>query len=497
MALLRKRIIWLVIAMMAGIFGGYLAYAGKSLAYTSTAQVDIESHVIANLTPVAPNMATEKQVATSGVVLASTAHALGATATDLTNDLKASASGTSNILSISCTMPSPALAQRCAAAASTSYVAFRNQVMGPAAAQTHDSLHATIVTGALLPLSPAGLGKKILLPLGAFLGLMLGIGAIFLRDRMDDRVRDRADLERCLDAPVLAAIPRVRRRAGNPASIFLRAPLSPAAEAYRHLRVRLEPFIDSASDRGAVLLVTSWGIREGRTSVAANLAAALAHAGATVILVDADLRRPSLNTVFGTGERAGLADLLAGRASVEEVAVPTEVPGLRLVTVGALTSRSADMFEVSWLTRAFAKLRSQAEVVVVDSAPVRTISDAITLARVSDIAVVVANPRRTHRADVSAAVKELRAAEPRAIIGVLNNVTRPLREGQARPSVPGGPESLIPAASVPSALAAMVPARGPNGKHRPGLGDLQLGGQGPLAGSSDAGDEPTSFPDPE
>ena len=84
----------------------------------------------------------------------------------------------------------------------------------------HDPLHASVVTAAPVPLSPAGLGKKILLPLGAILGLILGIGAIFLRDRMDDRVRDRADLERCLEAPVLAGVPRIRRRAGSPATIF-------------------------------------------------------------------------------------------------------------------------------------------------------------------------------------------------------------------------------------------------------------------------------------
>src|SRR6266702_3148793 len=412
MTLLRKQGLWLIFAMMAGIAGGWLVHAGQSVAYTSTAQVDIEPHVIANTTPVAPNMSTEKQVATSGVVLASIARTLGATSLALAKDLKANASGTSNILSIACTMPTPSAAQRCAAAAADGYVAFRDATTASPSVRAHDPLRATLVTPASLPQSPAGLGKKILLPLGAILGLLLGIGAIFIRDRMDGRVRDRADLERCLGAPVLAAVPRVRRRAGRPASVFSRAPLSPAAEAYRHLRVRLEPLIALASDRAAVLLVTSGGAREGRTSVAANLAAARAHAGGTVILVDADLRHPSLSTIFDTGERPGLTDLLSGRASIEEVAVPTDVP------------------------------------------------------RLSDIAVVVADLRRTHRADVSAAIRDLRAAEPRAIVSVLNNVRRPLRAHQGRPKVPGGPQWLAPSASVPSALAAVVPPPGPNGKGR-------------------------------
>jgi succinoglycan biosynthesis transport protein ExoP len=497
MTLLRKQILWLVVAIMAGIAGGYLAYAAKSVAYTATAQVDVEAHVIANTTPVAPNMATERAVAISGVVLDSIAQQLGATTGDLAKDLKAVASGTSNILSISCTMPTPVSAQNCAAAAAAGYIAFRNDSAASVSTRTHDPLHATLVTAPLLPVSPAGLGKKILLPLGAVLGLMLGIGAIFLRDHLDDRVRDRADLERCLEAPVLAAVPRVPRRAGPSASIFSRAPLSPAAEAYRHLRVRLEPLM-SVSERGTVVLVTSGNVREGRTSVAANLATALAHSGTTVTLVDADLRRPSLSTVFGVGARPGLTDLLTGRATIEEVAVPTDVPGLRLVTVGGLTDGAADILEGALLTRAFVRMRAQSQVIVVDSAPTRALSDAITLARVSDIAVIVADTRRTHRADVRAAVQDLRAAEPGAIVGVLNKVSLSLRKGQARPAMPGGPRSLAPAARVPSTLATAVPPRGPNGKGPVPLGAWQLGGHGPAAArESDAGEGPVSPPDPE
>jgi polysaccharide biosynthesis transport protein len=489
MTLLRKHSLWLVVALLAGIAGGYLAYAAKSVAYSSVAQVDVEAHVVANTTPVAPNMATEKAVATSGVVLESIAQKLGTSSGDLSKNLKAVASGTSNILSITCTMPTAISAQRCASAAAAGYIAFRNATGAAAPVQGHDPLHATLVTPPLLPVSPAGLGKKILLPVGAILGLLLGVGAIFLRDHLDDRVRDRADLERCLEVPVLAMVPRVPRRAGRPAHIFSRAPLSPAAEAYRHLRVRLEPIM-SVSDRKTVLLVASGGIREGRTSVAANLATALAHAGRSVILVDADLRRPALSTVFQTGARPGLTDLLAGRASVEEVAVPTDVPGLRLVTVGRPTDRSADLFESNVLTRTLARMRDQAEVVVVDSAPIRAISDAITLARLSDITLVVADLRRTHRGDAGAVGQDLRTAGPQAIVGVLNNVPRSHRKHQARSRVPGGPKSLAPAASVPSVLAATVPPRGPNGKDRATFGASQRGRPGP-----DSSGPPASSPD--
>ena len=131
MTLLRRQSLWLVLALLAGLAGGYLAYAAKSIAYTSTAQVDVEAHVVANTTPVAPNMATEKAVATSGVVLDSIAQKLGVPPGALGKDLKAAASGTSNILSISCTMPAQISAQRCAAAAASGYIAFRNATGSP------------------------------------------------------------------------------------------------------------------------------------------------------------------------------------------------------------------------------------------------------------------------------------------------------------------------------------------------------------------------------
>src|ERR1700730_9807116 len=107
-------------------------------------------------------------------------------------------------MSISCTMPTPTAAQHCAAAAAAAYINFRDLASGSASDQAQDPLPARLVTPGSLPLARAGLGKKMLLPVGALLGLLVGLGAVIARDRFDDRVRDRDDLERCLDAPVAA-----------------------------------------------------------------------------------------------------------------------------------------------------------------------------------------------------------------------------------------------------------------------------------------------------
>jgi capsular exopolysaccharide synthesis family protein len=438
MRLLRRHSVWLLVATLMGIAGALFATSGQKAQYTSAAQVDVEARVFANTVPVTPNLATEEQVARSGLVTASAAPKLGMTTSALISHLSVSVLASTNILTIGCTMPTAAAAQNCAAAAAAAYIGFRNDVATTASVRAHDPLGATLVTPAPLPGGTTGTSESIMLVIGAIVGLTLGLGAVFVRDRADDRVRDRDDLEQCLDAPALVAIPRVRRRSAPPASVFSKAPNSAAAEAYRYLRVHLDPVLADDSSNGKVVLVAGPRGREGRTCVAANLAAALAHAGAKVVLVDADLRHPSLGTLFGIGIRPGFTDLLSGGAPLGDVVAPTGVPRLQLVTVGTPTDRPADMFEVTALHNALARMTATADVVIVDSAPVLTVSDPLALAFASDVIVTVANVRRTTRTDLRAAAAEIRTAVPKPVVGVLNCVPRSLRGNAARPDLAAG-----------------------------------------------------------
>ena len=465
MTLIRRYILWLILATLAGIAGAWLVYASLPVRYVSTAQVEVEPLFSVLTITWTPNMGTEQQVATSGFVLTSAAQALHTTPAALKKDVAATVSGTAatggaaNVLAISCTMPTAVQAQSCATATTTAYMNFRNNI-------SQEPLQVTLVSPATLPTAPAGPGKLILLPIGALLGLMLGIGAIFVRDHFDHRVRDRADLERLLDAPVLAAIPAVQ----HPQDIFRRKPLSQAAEAYRYLREHLNPLITSAPDGGAVVLVAGPQARERRTCVAANLAAALVEQGTSVILIDADLRHPSLSKVFHVGQRPGWYDLIAGKASLDEVAVPVpDAPGLRLVTAGTVLGPAGGIFADARLTQAFRDMREQAEVVVVDSSPVLEVSHAITLARASDIVAVVADTRHTAREAVSAAIRQIRVSGPRIIIGVLTGVSSHAY-GQPPPGPAREPGSPVPASSVPEVLAGIVPPRGHNGHQRAQIG---------------------------
>lgn len=494
MKFLRKYVLWLIAATLAGIVGALLIHVSLPAHYVSTAEVDVEPNIAALNIGYSPNMVTEQQVATSGVVLADTARALGTTPSALANDLSATVSGTSatggtaNVLSINCAMPTATGAQRCAAAATAAYMDFRNDANQPKNTQAHDPVHITLLTAASLPTAPTGVHLRILLPIGAILGLLLGIGAAYVRDYFDHRVRDSADLERCLDAPVLAVIPVVR----HSQDVFTRRPLSAAAESYRYLREHLNSQIVIApapDGGGVVLLIAGTRADDGCTNAAANLAVALAEPGAKVLLVEADLWHPSLGAVFDASRRPGWSDLLAGRVSLDEAAIPVpRVPGLRLVSAGYVTARSVEIFQDARLAQAFQDMRAQADFVVVVGAPVLEISHTIALARVSDIVAVVADARHTTREAVSAAAQEIRATGPRTIVGVLTGVSSPA-SGQAQ-SARAHAESLAPPSAAPAILAGVVPPRGPNGKHREPFGAGHVYPRQLKETETDPGDDP-------
>jgi polysaccharide biosynthesis transport protein len=460
MRLIRKHAIALVLAAIVGLAGAWLLVSLRSAAYTSTASVDVEPRIITGSTPVTPNLVTEEKVATSGAVLSKAAPAVGMSPSDLATRLAASVPSTSTILQISCTMPSPSQAQHCASVVTQAYIHFRNQTAATASAQARDPLNVTLVSAATLPVKTAGTGKSVLLVIGALLGLLIGVGGIYVRDRADDRVRDRADLSLNLGAPALVDIPPAERKAGSAAFAFARTPASRAAEAYRYLRIRISALSPARDAQGYVVQVTAPRGGEGSTSVASNLATALAQAGDKVLLVDGDVRESSLSGLYGMAGRPGLADLLTGTSSITEVAQGTSMPRLALIPAGQSHGHSAEILEPDELARVFASLSTTADVVVVDSGPVLAVSDPIALASVSDVVVIVADVRRTTRADVRAVAREISPSGNRHVVGVLNNApgisaiasSTPAHSAAAAGPTQGSPETIAKGVLLPQTV---------------------------------------------
>lgn len=227
--------------------------------------------------------------------------------------------------------------------------------------------------------------------LGLVLGLVLGIGAAFLLNALDRRIRHADEVEHELQIPLLAKLPTPRR--SDPATILDRAP-DQATEAVARLRTAFD--FANAELGAKVVMVTSAGPREGKSTTIANLAIALARTGRHVVLVDLDLRRPTLTRLFHLPDRPGITDLAARDTELVDVLQPVGVAPLRarvasiaspdvgqgrleVITAGRTRVEPAPFVESRGLTESFRALRNHAEIVLVDAPPILAAGDSIAL----------------------------------------------------------------------------------------------------------------------
>jgi tyrosine-protein kinase len=258
---------------------------------------------------------------------------------------------------------------------------------------------------------------------GLIVGLALGIGMAFFRDRLDERVRGRQELELYSGAPVLAFIPHVPRMNGS--LITVRHPASEAAEAYGALRVRLMQA--AARHSFKTVLVTSSLPGEGKTFTVANLGVALAQEDRRVVLVSADLRRPRLQVYFPAG-KTGVTDVLSGKRTALEALSSTETKNLWVLHAGNdLAARSPlQLLDSAAMEKLLVTLRSFADIVLIDTPPLLTSPDVAALVPMTDGVLFVADPSRVQRPMVEAARHEFEVLGA-AIFGVVVNNYNPSR----------------------------------------------------------------------
>ncbi|MCG8352119.1 MAG: CpsD/CapB family tyrosine-protein kinase [Chloroflexales bacterium] len=203
------------------------------------------------------------------------------------------------------------------------------------------------------------------------------------------------------------------------ALITLRDPRSPAAEAYRTLRTNIQ--FSSLDKPINTLLVTSTSPDEGKSTTLANLAVTIAQAEQRVILVDCDLRRPSLHTLFGVPNEQGLTSVILNQGDGELPLHATSVPGLNLLTSGPLPPRPADLLGSRRMEVLIERLRSEADMVLFDTPPVIAVTDAAVLATRLDGVLLVLQAGKTRRDRAREARRQLEKVKANIIGVVLNN----------------------------------------------------------------------------
>lgn len=290
-----------------------------------------------------------------------------------------------------------------------------------AEAQSMDTI--TVVEQAEVPQFPIRPRIRLNTLLAAIVGAMLATGMAFLIEYLDDTIQTPDDLRQLLDLPTLGIIARIRGTE-DPARCVITAiePRSPISEAYRTLRTNLE---FSAVDTGLrTLLVTSGNPQEGKSTTAANLAVTMAQAGKRVVLVDADMRRPMVHTLFGRTNNYGLSTaILQGNPSPAEYLQDTDIPNLRVLTTGPTPPNPAEMLGSQRMRELIDHLKAEADLLIFDSPPVLAVTDAAVLSTQMDGVLLVVEVGRTRRDVIFRAVDALRRVGAPVLGAALNRVS--------------------------------------------------------------------------
>jgi capsular exopolysaccharide synthesis family protein len=293
---------------------------------------------------------------------------------------------------------------------------------------TNSSNLLTIIEPAVAPAAPSSPRTLLNVVLAAVLGLLAAVGIAFLAEYLDDTVTSADDVQEVAGLPTLGVIP-VMSGDSKRSEIYrlqtLLSPRSPVAEAYRTLRTNIE--FASVDDPLRTVLVTSALPKEGKTTTAGNLAVVFAQAGRQVLLVDCDLRKPSLHQLFNVPNHTGLTTLFRDEAAtVSSVAQETEIVRLRIVTTGALPPNPAELLGSRRWHAILERFKNDADLVVIDSPPLQAVTDAAVLAAVVDGTVLVIHARHTRRG----AVRHGREALARSGGNVLGVAMNKLKERQ-------------------------------------------------------------------
>jgi succinoglycan biosynthesis transport protein ExoP len=289
--------------------------------------------------------------------------------------------------------------------------------------------NVAIIDKAELPKVPSSPKMLLNLALALVFGLFASAAAILVRESLDDTVKVPEEIEEMLGLAVLGVIPACEQEHGETlARNVITNPYSAAAEAFRSLGTSLQFATESGVPK--ILLVTSAQIAEGKSTTSACLAGNFGQLGMRVLLIDADMRRPSLHAIFGVDNRGGLADVLNGVSYAEDVVIENCVRGVTLLTAGSSPANPPELLSNPRMGTLLATARENFDVVIVDSPPVVGLADAPLIGSFVDGALLVVGSNFAQRRSIRAAVKRLRFSRTRLIGGVLNRFD-PRRVGRA------------------------------------------------------------------
>lgn len=273
----------------------------------------------------------------------------------------------------------------------------------------------SIVDQASLPGAPYSPRLALNLVLALFGGIVLGFGAALGLEYFDNTIKTPDQMEALLGIPVLGLIPVMP--SDQSVQSVLEDPHSAVSEAYRSARTALQ----FSTDRGVPknFVVTSARPSEGKTTTVTTLARMFGQIGMKILVIDADLRNPSLHKIIGIDNSTGLSNYLTGSADAEAVIRPSGVDNVSLISSGPIPPNPAELLSSPRMLTLLTELRDQFDLIIVDSAPVMGLADALLLSSVADGTLIVCSAGETPAETVKAATKRLAMTNSQLLGGIL------------------------------------------------------------------------------
>ena len=308
------------------------------------------------------------------------------------------------------------------------------------------STNIRVVAPARKPNGPVSPNRPRTILMALLVALTGGIGLAWLLDRLDDTIRTIEDVTRYTQLPTLAMIPamsagRLLKGLKNSESVQPTLPLAtgakspieiqrgrlmefdskaPVAEAYRALRTGL--LLSAVGKAPKIVLVTSVRMGDGKTTTASNVAISLAQVGASVLLMDCDLRKSTTHDMFGIPNNPGLSSYLAQSKDIESITYESQVPNLSLIPAGPTPPNPSELLSSEGMKRLLDQLSERYDHIVIDSPPIGSVTDAVVLSTIVDGVILVIHGGKNSRQAVQRACHELTAVGARTFGIVLNNV---------------------------------------------------------------------------
>lgn len=344
---------------------------------------------------------------------------------ELRERVKASAKPDTVLIDLSVQDESPVRARDIANTMSDEFVVMVRELETPENGSTPDA-RVVVEQRASIPSEPVVPRTTMNLLAGLAFGLLLGVGLAVIRDLLDNTVKDAKNLEELTGAGVVGTIPLDKERRKS-AAISFENDNSAIAEAFRKLRTNLK-FL-AVDNPPRVIVVTSSVPSEGKSTTAINLALVLAESEHNVVLVDGDMRRPSLDKYLDLVGTVGFSSVLSGAVTLDEALQKTRFPGLTVLTSGAIPPNPSELLGSQSARTLLNDLRSRFDYVIVDSTPLLAVTDAAILAAAADGVLIIARYGNTKREQLGHAVQSLLNVGAQPLAAVFSMM--PTRGGSA------------------------------------------------------------------